>query len=102
MLLRRQFAGSQVASYDGAIMMARTQITLPSEVQRRARQKAAELGISLAEYVRRLVARDIGGPERTVDVSVVFGLGGSKGSHVAVDKDRMIGEAIASVRRLKR
>ena len=38
--------------------MARTQITLEPEIQRRARQRAGDLGVSFAEYVRRLVARD--------------------------------------------
>lgn len=38
-------------------MNVRTRITMDPEVQRRAHAKAAELGISFAEYVRRLVAR---------------------------------------------
>ena len=44
-------------------MMARTQITLETEMQRRARRRANDLGVSLAEYFRRLVARDISRPE---------------------------------------
>jgi len=47
--------------YDGDIMMARTQIMLEHEIQRRARQRASDLGVSLAEYIRRFVARDLGG-----------------------------------------
>src|SRR5437016_12002796 len=43
--------------YDGTIMMSRTQITLEDEMQRRARRRASDLGVSLAEYFRRLVAR---------------------------------------------
>jgi len=39
--------------YDGAIMMSRTQIALDPEIQRRARQRANDMGVSLAEYVRR-------------------------------------------------
>jgi len=38
-------------------MMAKTQITLETEMQRRARQRANDLGVSLAEYFRRLLAR---------------------------------------------
>jgi hypothetical protein len=49
--------------YDGAIMMAKTQITLETEMQRRARQRANDLGVSLAEYFRRLLARDLARPE---------------------------------------
>jgi putative heme degradation protein len=49
-------------------MVSRTQITLDAELQKRARQKAAELGVSFAEYVRGLVTRDIERPESTADV----------------------------------
>jgi hypothetical protein len=84
--------------YDGAIMMARTQITLDPELHRRARRRAAELRISLAEYVRRLVARDLRAPEPKADPSVLFALGDSGGSDVARDKDAMIGDAFAGGR----
>ena len=81
--------------YNGAIMMARTQITLESETHKRARQRASELGVSLAEYFRRLVQRDLLLPRKKADVSCIFNLGRSKGvSNIARDKDRMIGEAI--------
>ena len=43
------------------VMNARKQITMDPEMQRRAHKKAADLGISFAEYVRRLVAVDLGG-----------------------------------------
>jgi len=74
-------------------MMARTQILLDVEVRRRARNRAGELGISLAEYIRRLIARDLGRPEPTAEPSVVFDLGDSGGSNVAADRDAMTGEA---------
>ena len=80
-------------------MMARTQITLDRNLLRRAREKASQLGISLAEYLRRLVAADLQGPRPTADPSMVFDLGSSGASNVAADKDRMIGEAIAEDRR---
>jgi hypothetical protein len=79
-------------------MMARSQITLDRELQRRARDRAAQLGISLAEYVRRLVARDLGEPRPQADPSLIIGLGNSGGSNIARDKDRMIGEAIEAER----
>jgi hypothetical protein len=79
--------------YDGAIMMSRTQITLDPEVQRRARQRASDMGVSLAEYVRRLVARDLGGAEPMANPAVVFDLGSSGGSDVARNKDAMLAEA---------
>lgn len=76
-------------------MNARTQITMDPGLQRRAHAKAAELGISFAEYVRRLVADDLGEPKRKVDVSVLFDLGASaEPTDVARDKDKMLGEAV--------
>lgn len=77
-------------------MMARTQITLQPEIQRRARQRAADLGISLAEYVRNLVARDLGNPSAKADPALVFDLGKSGKSDIAKDKDAMIAEAFAA------
>jgi hypothetical protein len=75
-------------------MSVRTQITLPPEMQRRAHDKAAELGISFAEYIRRLALRDLGRPKRKVDVSVLFDLGSSLDpTDIAKDKDAMIAEA---------
>ncbi len=49
-------------------MMAKTQITLETEMQRRARQRANDLGVSLAEYFRRLLARDLARPETAAHV----------------------------------
>jgi hypothetical protein len=80
-------------------MTSRTQVTLDPELQRQVRDRARELGISFAEYVRRLVERDLGGPEAAADPEAVFNLGSSGGSDVARDKDRMLGEATASRRR---
>jgi hypothetical protein len=75
-------------------MNARTKITLDIDMQRRAQAKAAELGISFAEYVRRLVANDLGEPKRKADVSVLFDLGSSgEPTNIAKDKDKLIGEA---------
>ena len=85
--------------YDGDIMMARTQVTLETEMQRRARQRASDLGVSLAEYFRRLVARDLARPEGPKDVDRIFDLGNSGGSDVARDKHSMIAEALDSSRR---
>lgn len=85
--------------YDVDIMMSRTPIAFDPELQKRARKRAAELGVSLAEYIRSLVARDLGARERRADPSSIFDLGDSGGSDIARNKDRMIGEAIASERR---
>lgn len=75
-------------------MMARTQITLEPETHKRARQRASDLGVSLAEYLRRLVKRDLGNQEKPKgDVTCIFDLGSSGKSNIAKDKDRMIAEA---------
>jgi hypothetical protein len=79
-------------------MMARNQISLDPELQRRARRRAAEMGISFSEYVRRLVERDAGHRGATSDASALFDLGDSRGSDVARDKDRMLSEAVAASR----
>lgn len=78
-------------------MNARTQITMDPELQRRAHAKAAELGLSFAEYVRRLVAHDLGEPKPKTDISVLFDLGASREpTDIARDKDQMIGGAVWS------
>jgi hypothetical protein len=77
-------------------MMSRSQISLELEIQRRARKRASDLGVSLAEYIRRLVARDLGGSQAAVSPSAAFDLGSSGGSDVARNKTAMVAEAFAS------
>jgi len=75
-------------------MSTRTQISMNPQMQRQAHAKAAQLGISLAEYVRRLVARDLGDGKRRADVSLLFDLGASsEPTDIARDKDAMLGQA---------
>jgi hypothetical protein len=76
--------------------MIRTQIALDTEEHSRAKRRAAEQGISLAEFVRRAVRHDLGGESErpTAHISEIFGLGGSGGSNVAKHKDRYVGEAV--------
>ena len=83
--------------HDGAIMNARTQIKLDPETQRRAQEKAAELGISFAEYVRRVLAQDLGPATRSATVSLIFDLvDEGPSTRVALDKDKMIADAVWS------
>ena len=64
-------------------------------MQRRAHAKAADLGISFAEYVRRVVAQDLGEPKPKADVSIIFDLvKDGPVTDIARDKDKMIGEAV--------
>jgi hypothetical protein len=52
-------------------------------------------GISIAEYVRRAIAKDLGTIPEPPPVSVIFDLGRSNPpSDIAHDKHRMIAEAV--------
>ena len=79
-------------------MMARVQVALSPEEHRRARARAAELGISFAAYVRRLVAQDLGELRATRGTDAIFDLGDSGGSDVAHHKHGYVGDAFGSAR----
>ena len=72
----------------------RTMIVLPDHHHAEAKRKAARQGVSLSEYIRRLVARDLGKDAPASDPSVIFGLFDSAGSRIADGKQAMISEAI--------
>jgi hypothetical protein len=75
----------------------RTQITMDPEMQRRAQAKAAELGVSLAEYVRRVIARDLGEakPKAKPDISIFFDLiDEGPRTNIARDKEKFLAEAV--------
>lgn len=81
-------------------MMSRSQISLDSELQRRARERATQIGVSFAEYIRTLLLRDLEEPEERADVSTVFSLGSSnEPSDIARNKDAMLGTAVRGLRR---
>ena len=65
-------------------------------MHRRAIKRAAQLGISFAEYIRRLVARDLDEPPPRRDPVVLFNLGTSREADVAQRKDAMVGDAVAA------
>ena len=73
----------------------RAQIAFDPEVLRQARAKAARLGISFSEYLRRLIIDDLGRSRGKADISVLFDLGDSgEPTDIACDKDKMLGEAV--------
>jgi len=74
-------------------MMVRTQIALDADAHRRAKRRAADRGISLAEYVRQAVDRDLGEQPRG-NITEIFGLFDSGRSDIANHKDEYIGEAV--------
>ena len=75
-------------------MVVRTQIALDVEDHRRAKQRASEMNISMAEYIRRLVARDLGDRRQAASPEAIFDLGRSSGSDVARRKDEYLAEAV--------
>lgn len=88
-----------VSRYDGNIVKVRIQISLSAEVHTRVHRRAADLGISLAEYMRRLVDQDLSRSPGNTDRSLVFDLGSSKRMNIASEKSRMIAEAIGARKR---
>ena len=74
----------------------RTQIDLESEQHALVKRKAADLGVSMAEYIRRLVERDLAQTGPGSDISAIFGIGDSGGSDIAVDRKGATAEAIAA------
>jgi hypothetical protein len=73
-------------------MVVRTQISLDADAHRRAKRRAAELGISLAEYVRRTLDQDLG-EEPKGDISAIFDLFDSGASDVSSNLEKYLGDA---------
>lgn len=55
-----------------------------------------QLGVSFAEYVRRLLQGDLDRPQKKVDPSALFNLGDSGGTDISRQKDSLIAEAVAA------
>ena len=72
----------------------RIMIVLPDHHHAEAKRQAARQGVFLSEYIRRLVARDLGEDAPASDPSVIFGLFDTAGSRIADGKQAMISEAI--------
>jgi hypothetical protein len=77
----------------GTIMMVRTQVTLDVNAHRRAKRRAADLNISLAEYFRRVLDRDLGEQPKG-DIAAIFDLGASGVSDVSSNVDKYLDEAV--------
>ncbi len=69
---------------------------LDAEDHGRAKVRASELGISLAEYVRRVVGADLATPSNQADASEIIGMFASGGSDIARHKDDYLAEAVAA------
>ena len=73
----------------------RTQIALSQEQHARVKQKSAALGITMAEYIRRLVDRDLGTTDTLADPTSIIGIGRSGGSDIAGEGKEAVATAIA-------
>ena len=72
----------------------RTQIALEPEQHAGVKRKAADLGISMAEYIRQLIERDLAAPKPQADISVIFALGDSGGSDIATERHTAVADAV--------
>jgi hypothetical protein len=72
----------------------RTQIALEPSQHARVREKAASLGITMAEYIRRLVDRDLDEATPQASPASIIGLGRSGGSDIARDRAQATQDAI--------
>ncbi len=61
----------------------RTMVIISDHHHAEAKRKAANEGISLSAYIRRLIASDLQQAERGVDPAVIFGLFNGGGSKIA-------------------
>ena len=82
-------------------MTVRTQITLHAEQHARAKARAAALGVSFADYMRRLVDQDLAVSSKEAPVSMVFDLGASGRPDIALDKHRTVAEVTAAAKRFQ-
>ncbi|MCY3805578.1 MAG: hypothetical protein OXG91_03670 [bacterium] len=71
----------------------RTVITLSDEVHARAKQRAADLGISFAEFVRRLLDRELDAPAPQAGIDSICGMVAGTPFDMARDGDRVIAGA---------
>ena len=73
----------------------RTQIALDDQQHARVKRTASELGLTMAEYIRVLVDRDLGDDSTNAEVSAIFGIGRSDGSDIA-NEPAAVRDAIGS------
>ena len=79
---------------DGMRSSIQTQITLSPEQHVQVRKRATELGISMAEYIRRLIDQDLDSPRPQADLDSIIGLFASGGSDIATDRTEAIRNAV--------
>ena len=73
----------------------RTQIALDPEQHAKVKRKAAGLGITMAEYIRRVVDADLASAEPQAGPAAIIGIGASGGSDIAAEGKSAVAAAIA-------
>ncbi len=71
----------------------RTVVTVPDHLHKLAKQRASELGISFAEFTRRLLEQELVGTDPQGDIDSIRGIVTGPAYDMAVDGERLIGEA---------
>lgn len=71
----------------------RTIVTLPDHMHALAKHRAAELGISFAEFARRLFERELSRPAPQGDIDSICGIVTGAPFDMARDGEQIIGEA---------
>ena len=79
------------------ISLMRTIITMPDHLHAQAKQRAAELGISFAEFARRLFEKELSLPAPQGDIDSICGMVTGTPFDMATDGERIIGEAAESL-----
>lgn len=75
----------------------RTIITMPDHLHAQAKQRSAELGISFAEFARRLFEKELSLLAPQGDIDSICGMVTGTPFDMASDGERIIGEAADSL-----
>ena len=76
----------------------RTVITLPDHLHARAKQRAEELGISFAEFARRLFAKELDTPMPRGDIDPICGMVAGAPFDMTRDGREIIEQATGALR----
>ena len=79
------------------ISIMRTIITMPDHLHAQAKRRAAELGISFAEFARRLFEKELSPPVPQGDIGSICGMVTGTPFNMASEGERIVGEAADSL-----
>ncbi|WP_419918737.1 hypothetical protein [Candidatus Poriferisocius sp.] len=72
-------------------------VTLPDHLHARAKQRAAELGISFAEFSRRLFEKELNEPQPQGDIDAICGIVDGVSFDMARDGGQIVAEAVSKL-----